>query len=139
MESKLKLDSNQCYILVVDDIKTIYLWIGANSNVRDRFIGAKTSQNLSNELEGHYKIVSLGEGDEDPEFNQLFGGKSGPGAPFPYIPNPPKPPDDLDEAAQIQVLRMKPPDKSKINRFCKHCGAPLDEGVSVCPNCKKVF
>lgn len=60
-----------------------------------------------------------------------------PGTPFPYIFNPPKPPDDLDAAGQAQELRMKPPDDSEFIRFCKHCGAPLDEGVSVCPNCKK--
>ena len=60
----------------------------------------------------HYVVVSQDEGNEDPEFNQLFGANRSPGAPFPYIPNPPKPPDDLEEAAQVQVHRMKPPDFS---------------------------
>lgn len=72
------------------------------------------------------------------EFKKLFMGNHSPGAPFPYIPNPPKPPDDLDEAAQVQVQRMNPPEESEMTRYCKHCGAPLYEGVSVCPNCKKV-
>ena len=137
MESKVKLNSDQCYILVADDIKTIFYWIGGRTSVRVRFIGLKKCREISNQFEEHYKIITLGEGDEDPEFNRLFGGNRGPGAPFPYIPNPPRPPDDLDEANQIQLLRMKPPDESEFIRFCKYCGAPLDESVSVCPNCKK--
>ncbi|TFG12238.1 MAG: hypothetical protein EU531_10715 [Promethearchaeota archaeon] len=58
--------------------------------------------------------------------------------PFPYIFNPPKPPDNAHEAGQMQVLRMKPPVEYEVVRFCQYCGAPLDEGMSVCPNCKKL-
>jgi predicted regulator of Ras-like GTPase activity (Roadblock/LC7/MglB family) len=69
----------------------------------------------------------------------LPGFKNGfPGTPFPHIFNPPRPPDDPDPVGQIQIAKIKPPDESEIVRFCKHCGAPLNEGVSVCPNCKKI-
>jgi predicted regulator of Ras-like GTPase activity (Roadblock/LC7/MglB family) len=60
-----------------------------------------------------------------------------PGTPFPYIPKHPSPPDDIDEAVQAQVIEKKKEEEYDIFRFCKHCGAPLDVGVSVCPNCKK--
>lgn len=96
----MKLESNQCYILVVDDLKKIFFWIGARSGVRARHIGIKKCREICDELEEGYKIITLGEGDEDPEFNQLFGGNCGTGAPFPYIPNPPKPPDELDKAGK---------------------------------------
>ena len=64
-----------------------------------------------------------------------FEGNMFPVTPFPYNFRPPDPPDDLDGTVQVQILET--PEQSEITRFCKHCGAPLDEGVSVCPNCKK--
>jgi len=72
----------------------------------------------------------------------LFGKKDDlfPGTPYPYIPKPPRPPDDLDEAAQthhVRAIKKDASDEDTIHRACKHCGAPLDEGVSVCPNCKR--
>ena len=68
--------------------------------------------------------------DKDARLRLFFPGNS-----FPYIFTPPNPPDDPDGVVQEQVLKI---DETRINCFCKHCGAPLDEGVSVCPNCKKV-
>jgi len=70
--------------------------------------------------------------DKDIRLGRFFSGTPVPG--FPFILIPPNPPDG---AAQVQLPRMKSPDESEIVLFCKHCGAPLDEGVSVCPNCKK--
>ena len=64
-------------------------------------------------------------------------GRFFPGTPFPYIYNPPNPPDDLDGVVQVQISRVRPLEEEEIMRSCKHCGAPLDEGVSVCSNCKK--
>jgi small GTP-binding protein len=64
-------------------------------------------------------------------------GRFFPGTPFPYIYNPPNPPDDLDGVVQVQISRVRALEEEEIMRSCKHCGAPLDEGVSVCPNCKK--
>jgi hypothetical protein len=60
-----------------------------------------------------------------------------PGTPFPFVFNPPEPPDDPGEASQTQVLKKKPHDEFQITRFCKHCGAPLEEVMSICPNCNK--
>jgi small GTP-binding protein len=60
-----------------------------------------------------------------------------PGTPFPYIFNPPGPPDDLDPVGQVQKVKIKPPEESEMHSYCKHCGAPLEDGVLVCPNCGK--
>jgi predicted regulator of Ras-like GTPase activity (Roadblock/LC7/MglB family) len=57
------------------------------------------------------------------------------GDPYPYIFNPPNPPDDPD--GEVQVSRVMFLNEEENLFFCKHCGAPLDEGVSLCPNCKK--
>ncbi len=70
--------------------------------------------------------------------NLLDSGKDRfPGFPYPYIYNPPSPPDDLDAAAQTNVVPSTKKTEDREERICKHCGAPLDEGVSVCPNCKE--
>lgn len=139
--NKFALKSDQCYILVVDDPKTIFFWKGANSNVRSKFIGSKKCSEIQHQLRAiekhYYKIISQDEGYEDPNFLKFFKDNRGPGTPFPYIPNPPKPPDDLDAAGQVQIKRKKPPKEFTITRFCEHCGAPLENGVSVCPNCGK--
>jgi len=63
-------------------------------------------------------------------------GRFFPGTLFPYNFKPPDPPDDLDGTVVVQVQGTSTPDESEIDRYCKYCGAPLDEGVSVCPNCK---
>ena len=67
-----------------------------------------------------------------------FGGNRLPLTPFPYKFRPPDPPDDLDGTVVVKLQGTSTPDDSEIARYCKHCGAPLDEGVSVCPNCKKL-
>ena len=54
----------------------------------------------------------------------------------PYIGNPPRPPDDLVTASQVQVLHV-PKDQENLweNPYCKYCGSNLPEGQSICHVC----
>jgi len=57
---------------------------------------------------------------------------------FPYLFKPPEPPDDIIEATQLQVIHTpKDPEDLWEKPYCKHCGAFLPEGQSICPNCGK--
>jgi hypothetical protein len=70
------LKSEECYILVSDEYRKVYLWKGVNSNVRSKFIGAKRSQDIRGQVGMHFGVVPLDEGDEDPDFIKLIGGKT---------------------------------------------------------------
>ena len=63
-----------------------------------------------------------------------LGGADGGG---PYIRVPPSPPGDLGTASQVQVHASQELIDLWENPFCKHCGAFLPEGQSICPNCRK--
>ncbi|MBY9015641.1 MAG: hypothetical protein KGD68_08125 [Candidatus Lokiarchaeota archaeon] len=54
----------------------MYLWKGVNSNVRSKFIGAKRSQDIRGQVGMHFGVVPLDEGEEDPDFIKLIGGKT---------------------------------------------------------------
>jgi len=54
----------------------VYLWKGVNSNVRSKFIGAKRSQDIRGQVGMHFGVVPLDEGEEDPDFIKLIGGKT---------------------------------------------------------------
>jgi len=70
------LKAEECYILVSDEYRKVYLWKGANSNVRSKFIGAKRSQDIRGQVGMHFGVVPLDEGEEDPDFLKLIGGKT---------------------------------------------------------------
>ena len=77
-EGKIKdiLKTEECYVLVADDVRKVYLWKGVKSSVRSKFIGAKRSQEIRGQVGMHYAVVPLDEGEEDPEFIQLIGGRT---------------------------------------------------------------
>jgi len=54
----------------------VYLWKGVNSNVRSKFIGAKRSQDIRGQVGMHFGVVPLDEGEEEPDFIKLIGGKT---------------------------------------------------------------
>ena len=70
------LKAEECYILVSDEYRKVYLWKGVNSNVRSKFIGAKRSQDIRGQVGMHFGVVPLDEGEEDPDFLKLIGGKT---------------------------------------------------------------
>lgn len=70
------LKTDECYVLVADDVRKVYLWKGIKSSVRSKFIGAKRSQEIRGMVGMHYSVIPLDEGDEDSEFIQLIGGRT---------------------------------------------------------------
>lgn len=62
--------------------------------------------------------------------------KNGDGSPpFPYVFNPPRPPDDFGTAAQAHVIHAPKEDLDE-GFYCKYCGNILPKGETICPSCK---
>ena len=70
------LKTEECYILVADDVRKVFLWKGLTSSVRSKFIGAKRSQEIRGQVGMHFAVVPLDETDETEEFLELIGGKT---------------------------------------------------------------
>ncbi|MHA1687748.1 MAG: hypothetical protein ACTSUN_00165 [Promethearchaeota archaeon] len=70
------LKSDESYVLVSDELRKVFLWKGARSSVRSKFIGAKRSQDIRGQIGMHFSVVPLDEGEEDPEFLAIIGGKT---------------------------------------------------------------
>jgi len=70
------MKSEEVYVIVADDIRKIFLWLGSNSNVRSKFVGAKRSQDIRGQVGLHYGSVSVDEGDEDADLIRIMGGKT---------------------------------------------------------------
>jgi hypothetical protein len=73
---KDELKTDECYVLVADEYRKVYLWKGIESNVRSKFIGAKRSQEIRGQVGLMYAVIPLDEGDEEPDFLKLIGGKT---------------------------------------------------------------
>ncbi|MFX1389781.1 MAG: hypothetical protein ACFE9Z_06960 [Promethearchaeota archaeon] len=70
------LKTDECYVLVADDVRKVFLWKGLKSSVRSKFIGAKRSQEIRGQVGMHYAVVPLDEGEEDADFIKLIGGQT---------------------------------------------------------------
>lgn len=70
------LKTEECYVLVADEYRKVYLWKGIASNVRSKFIGAKRSQEIRGQVGLMYAVIPLDEGEEDPDFLKLIGGNT---------------------------------------------------------------
>ena len=70
------LKTEECYVIVADEYRKVYLWKGIGSNVRSKFIGAKRSQDIRGQVGLMYAVIPLDEGEEDPDFLKLIGGKT---------------------------------------------------------------
>lgn len=70
------LKTDECYVIVADDIRKVFLWKGISSNVRSKFIGAKRSQEIRGQVGMHYAVVPLDEAEETPDFLEIIGGKT---------------------------------------------------------------
>jgi hypothetical protein len=71
------LNPEQVLVLVREDIRRIFIWKGAKSPVKKRFISSRVARDLQEELmkDTHYhrcKIVSVDQGDEVQEFLDAF-------------------------------------------------------------------
>ena len=70
------LKTEECYVLVADEYRKVFLWKGIESNVRSKFIGAKRSQEIRGQVGLMYAVIPLDEGEEEPDFLKLIGGKT---------------------------------------------------------------
>ncbi len=71
------LDPEQVFVIVKEEIRRIYIWKGAKSPVRKRFISSRVASKIQDELvkEAAFhrcKIVSVDQGDEPEEFLKSF-------------------------------------------------------------------
>lgn len=76
-ELKNRLNPEQVFIIIREDLRRIYIWKGSKSPVRKRFISSRVAQELQRELmeDSRYhrcKIVSIDQGDELGEFLNAF-------------------------------------------------------------------
>jgi hypothetical protein len=71
--NKANLTSTKAYLIVDKESANIYIWLGRKAGVRMRFIGAHAAQNLKTEYGNGYKVKSLDEGDEPPNFLSILG------------------------------------------------------------------
>jgi len=70
------LKTDECYVLVADDVRKVFLWKGLKSSVRSKFIGAKRSQEIRGQVGMNFAVIPLDEADEDTEFIKLIGGRT---------------------------------------------------------------
>lgn len=66
------LKSTNVYILVNDLLLKIYVWIGGETHVRARFIGAQSAQSLQRARGATYHVITVEGGDEIEEFRQML-------------------------------------------------------------------
>ncbi|MFX1307790.1 MAG: roadblock/LC7 domain-containing protein [Promethearchaeota archaeon] len=57
--------------------------------------------------------------------------------PYPYVFKPPTPPGDLGLAGEPQVKLPKIEKIQEYEPYCKHCGAELPKGQTICHVCGK--
>lgn len=70
------LDSNEAYIIISEHRdKTIWLWKGAKSSVRRKFIGAQKSQDVRGQVGMMYSVIPIDEGEETDDLIKIIGGK----------------------------------------------------------------
>ena len=69
---KEALIGDRVLIIVVDDLKVIYLWKGKDSSVRKKFIGARIAQAVRGERGLLYKVEPTDEGEEPQELLGLL-------------------------------------------------------------------
>ncbi len=136
------LDSTKVLIIVKEDLRRIYIWNGITSPVRKKFIASRVATELQQELIFYAKfhrckIVSVNQGDEPQEFLDAFELDFDEYLPYPYIFKPPTPPKDLGLVGQLQAKKDITEEEPEYDPYCKHCGAKLPEGQTICHVCGK--
>ncbi|MFX0186648.1 MAG: hypothetical protein ACFE8A_02810 [Candidatus Hodarchaeota archaeon] len=59
-------------VYLIDDEKTIYIWIGSKCSVDEKTTGAANARRLDQERGGAAKIITVDQGQETPEFLKLI-------------------------------------------------------------------
>lgn len=69
------LDPSEVFIIISEHRdKTLWLWKGARSSVRRKFIGAQKSQDVRGQVGMQYSVVPVDEGEEPSDFLRVIGG-----------------------------------------------------------------
>ncbi len=117
---QLYIKGSEGYILVMQAGPNAVLTVSTTKDVRLRLILPDLGKHLG-------KIWRSGHYDDDGEDNP----------PYPYILNPPKPPDDFAMAPQVQLrtpLKKKDPEEEI---HCEYCGIKLNKEERLTHSCKK--
>ena len=69
--SKPVFSTGDVYLL--DDDRTIYVWLGSKCSVDEKTVGAAQARTLDQQRGGAAKIITVDEGSETPEFMKLVG------------------------------------------------------------------
>ncbi len=84
VSSYAELDSTQVYIIVVDQEQIMYIWRGSDAPNRMKFISSRAAAQLRVDQGGTHSVQSVDQGQEPPNFHNLFGDQS--------LPKPTHPP-----------------------------------------------
>jgi hypothetical protein len=108
------LDQSQVYVIVKEELRRIFIWNGAYSPTRKKFIASRVASDLQNELltTAHFhrcKIISVDQGDEPDEFLSAFGFESCEVSDTAIIPQ-----SSLDDDKVIHQWRGPPPQLKEI-------------------------
>jgi hypothetical protein len=68
-----QLGSDEVYLLVDEDGKDIWIYKGANARIRNKFLGARAATELRQEIGFRYKVRSVEESENNPDFKSLLG------------------------------------------------------------------
>ncbi|TFG33925.1 hypothetical protein EU527_05955 [Candidatus Thorarchaeota archaeon] len=66
--NKNTLVSDRVFCVVDNEGKNVFLWLGKEAPVRKRFVGAQTASKLRDEQGTGFRVRSLDEGSEPPQF-----------------------------------------------------------------------
>ena len=62
------LNNDSVYVLLVNPLKKIFLWIGLAASVRARFIATNAAQDLQRMKGLTHRVITIDQGDEPSEF-----------------------------------------------------------------------
>jgi len=66
--TKEGLLADKVFCIVDNTNKNVYIWLGKEANVRKRFVGAQTAGKIRGELSNGFRVRSLDQGEEPPDF-----------------------------------------------------------------------
>jgi len=67
------LDTFFIFVIVDPKEKELWIWQGEKANIRKKFIATQKAPEIRDEYGVDFKITSIDEGSEPPEFNKLIG------------------------------------------------------------------
>lgn len=66
------MNDEDVFLLVQNVTRQIYIWLGSKASVRTRFVGARCASNLHREKGMVYRVTSINQTYESPEFRSAL-------------------------------------------------------------------